>query len=122
MRSLCIIPGPTISGRPTLPPLYHFYPDTLPPAVPLLSRHSHQVALGILERRRESRGDDLGCDGHAVGMALSASASGLQCYSQGGQAGLQRTELFAANTGEAAAVAVGSARESVGRSFADYRS
>src|SRR3954453_5360182 len=43
LRSLSIIPGPTISVRPTLAPLYQFYRDTSLPAVPLLSRHSHLV-------------------------------------------------------------------------------
>ena len=42
LRSLPIIPEPTISVRPTLAPLYQFYPDTSLPAVPLLSRHSHR--------------------------------------------------------------------------------
>src|SRR3954467_6341089 len=48
MRSLSIIPGPTISVRPTLAPLYHFYRDTSLPAVPLLSRHSQPVTIDRL--------------------------------------------------------------------------
>src|SRR6266511_502972 len=43
LRSLSSIQRPTIPVGPTLAPLYQFYPDLPHPAVPLLSRHSHQA-------------------------------------------------------------------------------
>jgi len=49
-RSLSIIQSPTTPVGPTLAPLYQIYPDLTQPAVPLLSRHSHQPPANTANR------------------------------------------------------------------------